>query len=236
MPKFIPKKICSFTLPLLLCACAHSPVDDPSDPLETVNRATYAFNMQLDHYVAQPAARGYRAALPDEVQQGFHNFFANLTYPTVIINDALQGKLRQTGWDATRFLMNTTFGLAGFFDPAAMVGLEKHDEDFGQTLGYWGVGAGWYLMIPFLGPSDNRDLVGRVGNTLTNPMIFAPSAVSIPTTVLSFVQTRSELLGAESLIEQQFDPYVFVRSAYLQQRQNLIYDGNPPKEDYDTGE
>lgn len=223
-------------LPLLLAACAHSPIDDPDDPLETVNRATYAFNNTLDHYVARPAAKGYRAVLPQEIQNGFRNFFDNLTYPTVIINDALQGKVKQSGLDLTRFLVNTTFGIAGFLDPASMTGLSKHDEDFGQTLGYWGVGPGWYLMVPFMGPADNRDLVGRVANAFTNPMLFAPSSVSIPTTALSFVQTRAQLLGADSIIEQQFDPYVFVRSAYLQHRQNLVYDGHPPKEDYDLGE
>jgi phospholipid-binding lipoprotein MlaA len=226
----------AITLPLLLAACAHSPIDDPDDPLETVNRATYAFNNTLDHYVARPAAKGYRAALPQEIQNGIRNFFDNLTYPTVIINDALQGKVKQSGLDLTRFLVNTTFGIAGFLDPASMTGLDKHDEDFGQTLGYWGVGPGWYLMVPFLGPSDNRDLVGRIGNAFTNPMLFTPSSVSIPTTALSFVQTRAQLLGADSIIEQQFDPYVFVRSAYLQHRQNLVYDGHPPKEDYDLGE
>ncbi|MGH8460842.1 MAG: MlaA family lipoprotein [Stenotrophobium sp.] len=233
--RLVPRLLVA-ALPLLLAACAHSPIDDPDDPLEPLNRATYAFNTQLDHYIARPAAKGYRAALPKEIQDGFRNFFDNLTYPTVIINDALQGKLSQSGWDTTRFLMNTTFGLAGFLDPASMVGLDKHDEDFGQTLGYWGVGAGWYLMIPLLGPSTNRDLVGRIGNTLTNPLIFAPASVSIPTTGLSFVQTRAQLLGVDSIIDQQFDPYVFVRSAYLQHRENLIYDGHPPKEDYDTGD
>lgn len=218
---------------LTLSACAHSPVDEPSDPLEPVNRAVYGFNMKLDHYVAKPAAKGYNASLPEEFRNGIRNFFSNLTYPTVIINDALQGKFKQSGLDTTRFLMNLTFGLGGLLDPASMVGLEKHDEDFGQTLGYWGVGPGWYLMLPFYGPSDNRDLSGRIIGLATDPLTYINStAGSISVTLLSAVKTRADLLGVDSVLEQQFDQYLFVRSAFLQHRQNQVYDGNPPREDY----
>jgi phospholipid-binding lipoprotein MlaA len=218
---------------MALGACAHSPVDEPSDPLEPVNRAVYGFNMQLDHYFARPAAKGYTFAVPEEFRTGVRNFFSNLTYPTVIINDALQGKFKQSGLDFTRFLMNSTFGLVGFLDPATMVGLEKHDEDFGQTFGYWGVGPGWYLMLPFFGPTDNRDITGRALGYATDPLTYINSlAFSVSMTGLSTIKTRADLLSVDSVLEQQFDPYLFVRSAFLQHRQNQVYDGNPPREDY----
>ena len=221
---------------LVLGACAHSPIDDPSDPLEPVNRAMFTFNENLDRYVAKPAAKGYNAALPEEFRIGFHNFLINLTYPTVIVNDALQGKLIQSGRDTTRFVMNSVVGIGGLLDPAAMVGLERNDEDFGQTLGVWGVGPGWYLMLPFFGPSSNRDLVGRVGSSVTNPLSYARTSLSLPVTVFSLIDTRAQLLGAESVLDQQFDRYIFVRSAYLQRRQSLVYDGNPPREEVDYGD
>lgn len=221
------------TLGLALGACAHSPIDEPSDPLEPVNRKIYSFNMTLDKYVAKPVAKGYTNWVPDDIRTGVSNFYQNLTYPTVIVNDVLQGKLKQSGLDTTRFLMNLTFGLAGFLDPATMVGLDKHDEDFGQTFGYWGVGPGWYLMLPFFGPSDNRDLTGRIVGIATDPTTYVSSTkTTIVVTGISVVKTRAELLSVDSVLEQQFDPYIFVRSAYLQRRQSQIYDGNPPHEDY----
>lgn len=217
----------------LLGACAHSPVDDPQDPLERMNRAVYGFNEKMDRYVARPAATGYTRSVPDEIRTGIRNFFDNLVYPTVIVNDLLQGKFAQAGLDSGRFLLNSTFGLAGFLDPATRVGLKRNDEDFGQTLGRWGVGPGWYLMIPFLGPASNRDLVGRVGSAATSPLVYIDLDVTVPAAGLSAVESRSQLLGAERILEQQFDRYVFVRGVYLQRRRNLVYDGHPPKEDYD---
>ena len=219
---------------LALGACAHSPIDEPSDPLEPLNRKVYGFNMTMDRYIAKPVAKSYTFAVPEEIRIGVSNFYQNLTYPTVIINDALQGKLRQSGRDTTRFLMNLTFGLAGFLDPATMVGLEKHDEDFGQTLGYWGVGPGWYLMLPFFGPSDNRDLTGRIIGIATDPTTYIGNTeTSLGVTGLSVVKTRADLLSVDSVLEQQFDQYIFVRSAFLQHRQSQVYDGNPPREEYE---
>jgi phospholipid-binding lipoprotein MlaA len=220
----------------LLGACAHSPADDPQDPLEGMNRAVYGFNEVADKYVAQPVARGYVKVLPGPVRTGVTNFFSNLTYPTVIVNSALQGKLAQAGIDTSRFLVNTTFGIGGLLDAASRVGLEANDEDFGQTLGYWGVGQGWYLMLPILGPSTNRDLVGRVGSAFTDPVTYMNSEVSIPLTVVNAVDSRAQLLGTEAILEQQFDRYAFIRGIYLQRRQFLVYDGNPPKEEIDYGD
>ncbi|HUP91577.1 MAG TPA: VacJ family lipoprotein [Solimonas sp.] len=219
-----------------LCGCAHSPIDDPSDPLEPVNRGIYSFNDKLDKYVAQPVAKGYVHAVPAVVRTGVSNFLSNATYLTVVINDVLQGKLGQAGHDTGRFLLNTTFGLGGVLDPATLVGLEKNDEDFGQTLGKWGVGEGWYLMLPFLGPSTNRDLVGRVANSTTSPWPYVDNNYSFPVTVLGAVDARAGLLGVEDLLKEQYDPYAFIRSAYLQRRQSLVYDGNPPREEIDYGE
>ncbi|HEY0917232.1 MAG TPA: VacJ family lipoprotein [Solimonas sp.] len=218
---------------LLLAGCAHSPSYDPQDPLEPVNRKVYAFNLKVDEYVAKPLAQGYVAATPAEFRTGIHNFLDNLIYVRVIANDLLQAKFKRAGLDTTRFLMNTTFGLGGFLDPATMVGLERNNEDFGQTLGHWGVGQGWYLMLPFLGPSTNRDLVGSGGDYFTNPLLYADlhDRAELGYQGVRLVDLRSGLLGSESLLEQQFDPYVFVRGLYLQRRQSLVYDGNPPPED-----
>lgn len=218
-----------------LSACAHSPIDDPSDPLEPVNRVFFTFNEKVDKYVAQPVARGYVDTVPQPIRAGVGNFLRNITYPTVIINDVLQGKMVQAGEDTGRFLLNSTFGLAGFLDPATMVGLERHDEDFGQTFGKWGVGPGWYLMLPFFGPSTNRDLVGRAANSATSVVSYMDTEVTLPYALVEAIDYRAGLLGAEKVLEQQFDRYIFVRGAYLQRRQNQVYDGNPPKEEIDWG-
>jgi phospholipid-binding lipoprotein MlaA len=220
----------------LLGACAHSPVDDPQDPLEPVNRVVYGLNEKLDQYFAQPAARGYTKAVPVPVRIGISNFFDNLTYPSVILNDLLQGKVSQAGRDTGRFLLNSTFGLAGFLDPATMVGLEKNDEDFGQTLGHWGVGQGWFIMLPGLGPATNRDLVGRAAGIYTHPLAYVDSDVGIPAGAVDLLDSRARLLGTETVLAQQFDRYAFIRGIYLQRRQFLVYDGNPPKEDFDDYE
>lgn len=235
MPKLLTPVV-ALALAILLAGCAHSPVSDPQDPLEPLNRKIYAFNETADKYVAQPVARGYVAAVPAPLRTGVSNFFDNITYPKVIVNDLLQAKFQQAGLDTTRFLMNLTFGLAGFLDPATMVGLQKNDEDFGQTLGYWGVGQGWYLMLPILGPSTNRDLIGTTADAFAEPPTYADRDVAWPATGVRLVDTRSQLLGSEGMLRQQLDPYIFVRSLYLGRRQGLVYDGNPPKEEIDWGD
>ena len=221
---------------VLLAACAHSPVNDPSDPFEGFNRGVFSFNTGLDDYVLRPVTKGYVFVTPDVAQTGVSNFFSNLTYPTVIVNDLLQGKVVQHFSDVGRFLFNTVVGLGGLVDAAGMIGLDKHDEDFGQTLGYWGVGNGPFLMLPFFGPSTNRDFVGRIGNAATNPLTYVAFEISAPLTAAGVVDTRAHLLGADSLLEQQLDRYIFVRNAYLQRRESLVYDGHPPKEDLDYQE
>ncbi|WP_028080410.1 MlaA family lipoprotein [Solimonas soli] len=214
----------------LLVGCAHNSPYEPADPLERINRPIYAFNTTADKYVLRPVTKTYVDYVPAPVRSSVSNFFDNLFYPTVVVNDALQAKFKQSGLDLTRFLMNTTFGVVGLFDPATMVGLDKHDEDFGQTLGRWGVGEGWYIMLPFFGPSTNRDAVGRVGDYFMAPANYVdytwPERIAL-NGVLA-VDTRAQLLDLDSVLDQQLDPYVFLRTAYLQRRLNQVYDGNPP--------
>lgn len=213
---------------ILLASCAHSPVNDPSDPFEDMNRKFFSFNQGLDDYVARPIARGYKAVVPEPARDGIGNFIGNVTYPTVIANDALQGKAGQFFEDVGRILFNTIVGLGGFVDAASMIGLEEHQEDFGQTLGYWGFGNGAFLMLPFYGPSSNRELAGTIGGFLTSPTTFLPGRIAIPFDVTGVVDTRAELLEVDGILEQQLDRYIFVRNAYLQRRQSLVYDGAPP--------
>lgn len=219
-----------------LAACATLPPDSPSDPLEPVNRAMFSFNRTADRYVLKPVAKGYQFVVPDFAQRGVVNFFSNLGEPVTIINGALQGKLRQASADTGRFLLNSTAGFAGLLDVATMAGLPRHDEDFGQTLGYWGVGTGAYFMLPLLGPSNGRDLVGRGADYFTNPLYYIQQnnadqdEVFYGSTALSLVSLRTQLLSADSLLDGAIDPYIFVRTAYLQNRLNKVYDGAPPRE------
>ena len=222
---------------LALGGCAHTPPDDPSDPLEPVNRAVFSFNMTADKYVLRPVAKGYDWVMPGFARAGVGNFFSNLFYPTVIVNDLLQLKFGQFCSDTGRLVVNTLIGWGGLWDVATRAGLEAHDEDFGQTLGYWGVGPGWYLMLPLLGPTDNRDLVGKIGDVGTDPLYYYDNKkASWGLTALNAVDQRADLLPADRVLEQQLDRYVFVRSIYLQNRENKVYDGNPPKEEFDFGE
>ena len=219
---------------LMLGACAHRPADDPADPLERVNRVTFGINDKADKYLLRPVAQGYDYVTPSIARRGITNFFDNLGEPRTIINDVLQGKFSQSAGDLGRFLLNTTVGLGGLIDVATDSGLEHHDEDFGQTLGYWGIGEGWYLVIPLLGPSDNRDLIGRAGDWPTSPTFYLDGDhdwLAYSLKGVDLINFRANLLSSDSLISQQFDKYLFVRTAYLQRRQALVYDGNPPPED-----
>jgi phospholipid-binding lipoprotein MlaA len=226
---------CTVLAALALAACAHHPADEPADPLEPVNRAVWNFNYKADQYVLRPVAKGYVDVTTPWMREGVSNFFNNLLYPTTIVNDLLQAKFVQSASDTGRLVVNSTYGLGGLIDVGERVGLHRHDEDFGQTLGYWGVGEGWFLMLPLLGPSDNRDLIGRGFDIFTTPTHYLPGRYDLPnymvTMLLYNVNTRANLLPADSLMESQFDTYLFVRTAYLQRRQAAVYDGNPPPED-----
>ena len=234
---------------LALSGCAHLPPDDPSDPLEKINRPIYKFNRVADTYVLRPVAKTYVQWTPSPIRTGVSNFLGNLFYPTTIVNDLLQAKFVQTGKDTGRFVLNTTIGIVGLFDVATPLGLPRNDEDLGQTLGYWGVGEGWYLMLPLLGPSTNRDLIGDLGDSFTGPTPVADLAdaytvtdyhvkdtVDYTLTAVGAIDKRASLLDVDKYIDQQLDPYVALRTTYLQTRLNKVYDGNPPKEKFDFGE
>ena len=214
-----------------LAGCATSG-GNPKDPLEPFNRAMFGFNDAIDGAVMKPVAKGYRAVLPGFVRTGVSNFFSNVEDVWIFVNDLLQGKFKRGVDDLGRVLFNTTFGVAGVFDFASEVGIRKNNEDFGQTLGSWGIGSGPYLVLPFLGPSTVRDgfaflvdtqadLVWRIGDVPVRN-----SAVGV-----RFVGRRAELLDATSVIEEAaLDKYAFVREAWLQRRRSLVYDGDPPRE------
>jgi phospholipid-binding lipoprotein MlaA len=228
---------CASALLLVLGAtgCATLPPNagqDPRDPWEKVNRNVFAFNEGLDAAVLKPVAELY-AKLPDGVRECFSNAFSNLRGPSTAINNALQGKPDEAVSDVGRFLVNTTFGLVGCFDPAADLGLERHREDFGQTLGVWGFEPGPFVVLPVLGPSSVRDAVGILA---VEPFLDLNFYIDYPgleysILALRIVNERAELLPADRLInEAALDKYSFIRDGYLQRRRSLVYDGNPPRE------
>lgn len=206
--------------------------NDPRDPLESLNRGIHTFNDGVDTMFIKPAAEVYQGVLPDVVRTGVSNVFSNLNDVIVALNNLLQGKVTAALSDFSRVLVNTTIGLLGIFDVATQAGLEKHDEDFGQTLGWWGVGDGPYIVLPFLGPSTARDTVGRVADYKVDPVTYIdPSHDRNIVQALRLINRRAELLSASRILAvAALDEYEFVRDAYLQRRRNLIYDGNPPRE------
>jgi phospholipid-binding lipoprotein MlaA len=215
-------------------ACAALPADGqtgPRDRFERFNRSMYRFNTAADRLVLRPMARGYVRVLPQPVRRGIGNFLTNLAYPRTIVNELLQGKLADGARDATRLTINTVVGL-GFFDPAMRIGLEQHDEDFGQTLGKWGVPAGPYLMLPLLGPSTVRDTVGRVPDEYTTARHYLQDPYARwGLAALEVVDTRAGLLATDAVLRESFDPYAFVRNAWLQRREFAVRDGQMPAED-----
>lgn len=203
------------------------------DPLEGYNRAMYKFNDAVDTAVLKPVAKGYDAVVPDPISQGVSNFFSNLNDITVIINDLLQGKFAQAGRDTHRFVVNTTVGVGGIFDVASLTGLNKNNEDFGQTLGVWGAEPGAYIVLPFFGPRNVRDSFGLVGDILTDPVTYVEhDETRWAFTGTRVIDSRANLLKAEKVLDEAaLDEYSYVRDAYMQRRQSLVYDGNPPEDD-----
>ena len=208
---------------------------DPDDPLESFNRSMYSFNDTLDRAVLKPVAQGYNAVLPDPVNKGVSNFFSNLSDIVVVFNDLLQLKFEQALQDSARVFFNSTIGVFGLIDVASGMDLPKHDEDFGQTLGYWGVDTGAYIVWPFFGPSNVRDTVGYISDAYVNPLYdITPEDTQTGLIVLNVIDRRAGLLSASKILEEAaLDPYLFVRDAYLQRRLNLVHDGNPPKEKFE---
>jgi phospholipid-binding lipoprotein MlaA len=202
------------------CATRPGLKSDPRDPWERMNRATFTFNDKLDRAVLKPVARAYRKVTPRVVQVGVSNFFSNVGYPTVMVNDLLQGRFTPLVRDTGRLLINTTIGVGGLFDPATPMGFEKNDRDFGQTLGVWGVRRGPDFVIPLLGPSDVRDGIGRIGDVFTDPRHYIRNDYwSYGLWGLGFLDFRSHLLDVEGALQGAYDPYAFIRNAYLQNRE-----------------
>lgn len=217
---------------LSLSACATGPQADPRDPLEPYNRAMFKFNDSVDRAVLKPVATVYKDNLPYLVRKGVSNFFDNLQDGWSFVNSALQLKGEAAADNFFRFGVNTLIGLGGVLDVASEMGIARHTEDFGQTLGYWGVGSGPYIVLPLLGPSSLRDTaalpVDAYGNMVAD-LQDVPTRNSL--TALKVVDQRAGLLQATNIMDQvALDPYLFARDAYLQHRRNAVFDGNPPDE------
>ncbi len=208
---------------------------DTSDPWESMNRSVYDFNDALDRNILKHVSTGYVNITPDPFRIGVTNFFDNLRYLNVILNNTLQGKIDQSTSDIFRFVFNSTLGIGGLFDVATPMGLEAHDEDVGQTLAVWGSPQGHYVNIPALGPNTVRNLPDYVSTYFLDPFTYWFSfTVAAPVKVLEIVNTRANLLDTSKLVDNAaIDPYSFTREAYLQARKDKIYDGNPPSDDFD---
>lgn len=203
-----------------------------NDPLEPGNRVVFNVTETLDKHLIKPLAESYVDVTPVPVRTSVTNFFDNLGYLNVILNDFLQGKFEQGITDILRFTYNSTFGIAGLFDVATPIGMPANDEDFGQTLAVWGVDQGSYLYL--LGPSSTRDVTDQVPSTLLNPFFYLSSIVMAPISALNAVNTRANLLEASNIRDEAaLDPYSFTREAYLQQREFQVHDGEPPATGYD---
>lgn len=215
-------------LALMVTGCA---TQANKDPLEGMNRGIYKFNDVADRYAIKPVASAYKAVAPTPVRKGFNNFFNNLGSITTVLNDLLQLKFANAFTDAGRFVINTTFGLAGFVDVAGMDKIPNHKEDFGQTLGHWGVGNGAYLVLPLLGPSSVRDTTGFVFDRVTSdPITYTHNIGQVrlhnQLRAAQFIDARTELLDAKDIVDDaSLDPYAFTRDAYLQRRESLVADG-----------
>jgi phospholipid-binding lipoprotein MlaA len=223
------------TLTLQLSGCATlGQADDPRDPFESLNRTIYSFNDTVDRAVLVPVAETYIELTPPPVQRGIGNFFHNLADVRSALNNLLQAKVGRSLSDLSRVLINSTLGIAGFFDVASTADIPRYGEDFGQTLGYWGVEPGPYLVLPFLGPSSVRDTGGKIVDWFSEPATYIehyPTRGALK--VLEITDQRAQLLSASTLLEEAaLDPYAFLRDAYLQRRLSQVYDGNPP-EDFD---
>lgn len=218
---------------LLLVGCASAPTANPKDPWEPMNRSVASFNDKVDDNVLKPLAIGYRNVVPDLIQTGVRNVFNNFADMWSTVNNLLQLKPINTAESLGRVIVNTVFGIYGIFDVASYIKLERHPEDFGQTLGYWGVPNGPYLVLPLFGPSTLRDGASLPIDFAVSPTQFVND---IPTRnqvfTLRLVSKRAELLKSGSMLEEaSIDKYSFARDAYLQYRRSQIYDGNPPDEE-----
>lgn len=214
---------------LFMLGCASQPIThrDPQDPFERINRVTFKVNDALDRAVAKPVAKTYVKVVPKFIRTGVSNVLSNAAYPTVIVNEILQAKFLPALRDTGRLLLNTTVGLGGLLDPASAAGLPRDDEDFGQTLGWWGVPPGPFIELPLLGASDVRDAIGLIPDEYTNGRHYIDdNAWFWGVAVLHLVDLRASLLKTEAtLLQGVYDRYSFIRDAYLQRRKYLVHDG-----------
>lgn len=217
----------------LLGGCATS--GNPKDPIEGFNRAMYGVHDGIDTVLMKPVATGYAAVMPDPVQTGVTNFFANISDIMSSVNSLLQGKPKDAATDLGRVLVNSTVGVLGVFDVATGMGLEKHDEDFGQTMGVWGVGEGAFVFLPIMGPRTLRDAAGVYMDIWFDPVNYIDHVPTRNTIwAVRVVNLRANLLPADKVIEEAaLDKYSYIRDAYLQNRRNQVYDGNPPPRSLD---
>lgn len=228
-------KYCLLLITLLLssgCTTLNGPAN-PDDPYESYNRSMFAFNENIDKYALKPMAEGYNFVMPNIASKGVSNFFNNIDDIVVFFNQLLQFKVRDAAATSARFVFNTTFGLLGLIDVAKDMDLPKANEDFGQTLAHWGLGSGPYIVLPFIGPSTIRDTAGLgVDWTYFDP-VFKRQTLnqSLVTLTIKYVDIRAGLLKASNILDDTVDDkYSYIRDAWLQRRQFLIYDGNPPEE------
>ena len=204
----------------------------PQDPWEGFNRSVFSFNEGFDRALIKPLAKGYDAIVPTQINTIVTNFFANIDDLMIAVNDLLQGKFKASASDLGRVVLNSTLGIGGLIDVATGMTLEKHEEDFGQTFARWGLGQGPYVVLPVFGRSTVLDTFGFAADVPTNPVSWVKlDVVRFSATGLHVVDARADLLSAEKVVDEgAIDKYSYMRSAYLQRRQYLIYDGNPPRE------
>ncbi|MFC1796532.1 VacJ family lipoprotein [Pseudomonadota bacterium] len=233
-----PTAICILLVAIFLNGCASQPAtmtDPERDPWEKYNRKVHAFNMGLDKAIFRPVAKGYDVIMPDAPQRGVRNFFRNLAYPVTFINLILQGKIDDSLTATGRFLMNSTIGLLGFFDVASKAGMPNFNEDMGQTLSVWGWKESRFLVMPIFGPYTARDFMGRGFYGYFHPVsYYARVEGNYVPMVVDLVTLRASLLPLDEDLRNANDPYVLIRDAYLQRREFLIFDGDPPAPDYEA--
>jgi phospholipid-binding lipoprotein MlaA len=227
------------TLAALLCSgCTTPGRTTTADPWNGGNRAIYKFNDSLDRTAVKPVAQSYKKITPTWFRAGTGRFFSNLGYPVTIVNQLLQGKPLLFLQDTGRLVTNSTLGIGGIFDVADKLGMPAHNEDFGQTLAVWGVPSGPYIMLPLLGPSSLRDTPALVPEFFVGVLNFTqlPVTARIGVRVAQQVDTRAALLSADSTLDSAYDKYGVIRDAWVQRREYLIFDGEPPEEEFEEQE